>query len=65
MANKIIVQDTPVTVISDQGKDYICLTDMAGAKHDGNRAADIIKNWMRNRYTVEFLGTWAQASYTS
>ena len=31
---------------------------MAGAKHDGNRAADIIKNWMRNRYTVEFLGTW-------
>ena len=58
MANKIIVQDTPVTVISDQGKDYICLTDMAGAKHDGNRAADIIKNWMRNRYTVEFLGTW-------
>ncbi|MBO4586532.1 MAG: KilA-N domain-containing protein [Bacteroidales bacterium] len=58
MANKIIVQDTPVTVISNQGKDYICLTDMAGAKHDGNRAADIIKNWMRNRYTVEFLGTW-------
>lgn len=21
------------------------------------RAADIIKNWLRNRYTIEFLGT--------
>ncbi|MDE6106553.1 MAG: KilA-N domain-containing protein, partial [Bacteroidales bacterium] len=24
----------------------------------GSRAADIIKNWLRNRYTLEFLGTW-------
>ena len=23
-----------------------------------NRSADIIKNWLRNRYTIEFLGTW-------
>ena len=23
-----------------------------------SRAADIIKNWIRNRYTIEFLGTW-------
>ena len=58
MATKLIVQNTPVTVIIDKGKDYICLTDMAGAKTDGIRAADIIKNWLRNRYTIEFLGTW-------
>ena len=58
MANKIIVQNTPITVITEDSKDYISLTDMAGAKQDGSRAADIIKNWMRNRYTVEFLGTW-------
>ena len=25
-----------------------------------SRAADIIKNWLRNRYTLEFLGTWEQ-----
>ena len=24
------------------------------------RAADIIKNWIRNRTTLEFLGTWEQ-----
>ena len=31
---------------------------MANAKDDESRAADIIKNWLRNRYTIEFLGTW-------
>ena len=31
---------------------------MAGGKTDGGRAADIIKNWLRTRYTIEFLGTW-------
>ena len=30
---------------------------MAGAKDSESRAADIIKNWLRNRYNIEFLGT--------
>lgn len=29
----------------------ICITDMAGAKHNNIRAADVIKNWMRNLIT--------------
>jgi hypothetical protein len=33
---------------------------MAKAKEGESRAADIIKNWLRNRYTLEFLGTWEQ-----
>ena len=28
------------------------------AKGGDARAADIIKNWIRNRSTIEFLGTW-------
>ena len=39
-------------------QDYISLTDMASAKEGDSRSADIIKNWIRNRYTIEFLGTW-------
>ncbi len=31
---------------------------MAKAKEGDNRAADIIKNWIRTRTTIEFLGTW-------
>lgn len=33
---------------------------MANAKESESRAADIIKNWLRNRYTLEYLGTWEQ-----
>ena len=54
---KIKVQDTEISVISFKEQDYISLTDMANAKESESRAADIIKNWLRNRYTIEFLGT--------
>ena len=39
-------------------EDYICITDIANAKNDKSRAADIIRNWLRNRNTLEFLSTW-------
>ena len=54
----INVQDTAITVIDINNQDYISLTDMAGAKENDARAADVIKNWIRTRYTIEFLGTW-------
>ena len=57
---KITVKDTEVSVIKVNNEDYICITDMAKAKGNEARAADIIKNWMRNRTTLEFLGTWEQ-----
>lgn len=55
---KIKVQNTEITVVNIEEHDYISLTDMAGAKENDARAADVIKNWLRNRYTIEFLGTW-------
>ena len=59
--NRIItVQDIPITVSEADIDDYICITDMAIAKSDSSRAADVIKNWLRNRNTLEFLGTWEQ-----
>ncbi|WP_190238729.1 KilA-N domain-containing protein [Pelotomaculum schinkii] len=54
----ISVQDISVTIASFDMDDYICITDMAKAKGGDARAADIIKNWIRNRSTLEFLGTW-------
>jgi hypothetical protein len=57
---KIDVKGVAVTVSSKDGKDYICLTDIAKAKQGDARAADIIKNWIRNRSTLEFIGTWEQ-----
>lgn len=43
---KIIVQDTEVTVLNIEERDFISLTDMASAKEGDSRAADIIKNWI-------------------
>ena len=57
-SKNISVQATSVAILAHNGEDYICITEMAKAKSDDSRAADVIKNWMRNRTTLEFLGTW-------
>lgn len=54
---KITVENNEITVVTVNESDYISLTDMANAKESESRAADIIKNWLRARYTLEFLGT--------
>jgi len=54
----IIVDGTKVNITSVKEEDYISLTDMASSKDNDSRAADVIKNWIRNRATIEFLGTW-------
>ncbi len=55
---KIEVQSVQVGISEYNGEDYICITDMAQAKSDASRAADVIKNWIRTRTTLEFIGTW-------
>jgi hypothetical protein len=54
----IIVQGTGVTILSQtNGKNYICITDIARYKNPAE-PKDVVKNWMRNRGTIEFLGLW-------
>ncbi len=53
---KITVQQTNVTIISVNEKDYISLTDIAKYKSDDPTA--VIGNWMRNRNKIEYLGIW-------
>jgi hypothetical protein len=55
---KIKVENTEITVISNPEGDFISLTDMANAREGESRAADIIKNWLRTRYALEFLSVW-------
>lgn len=57
---KIKVESFEITIISNNENDYISLTDMANAKVSESRAADIIKNWLRTRYAIEFLSIWEQ-----
>ncbi|MEX0998236.1 MAG: KilA-N domain-containing protein [Flavobacteriaceae bacterium] len=57
---KINVNAIEINVLKINNKDFISLTDMANAKQSASRAADIIKNWLRTRYTIEFLSVWEQ-----
>jgi len=51
------VQGAAVAVLSQNQQDFISLTDIARFKNpDG--IDDLIRNWLRNRNTVEFLGVW-------
>ncbi|MFV0482357.1 MAG: KilA-N domain-containing protein [Campylobacteraceae bacterium] len=54
--SKIIVSGKEIQIQKINENDYICLTDMVR----GEEGTDHIKNWMRNRNTVEYLGIWEQ-----
>jgi len=54
------VQGAIINLSISKDSDYICIMDMAKAKDGSGRAADIIKNWIRTRTALEFLGTWEQ-----
>ena len=61
MRNRVInVQNVSVAVSKEEVDDYICISDLAKAKHGDSRTADVIKNWLRSRGTLEYLGTWEQ-----
>ena len=56
--DKISAAGVEIMVVSKGGKDdYISLTDIA-RKRNPEFPADVIKNWLRNRSTIEFLGLW-------
>lgn len=54
---KIAVKGTEITIFNREEKDYISLTDIARYKNP-NEPKDVVKNWMRNYSTIEFIGLW-------
>lgn len=59
VAAKIKVMDREVAIYAYNEADYICITDIARYK-SADRTDDLIRNWLRNRNTIEFLGLWEQ-----
>ena len=55
--NKLIVQDINVSLTKINDEDFISLTDIARSKNS-DEPKDVVKNWLRNKNTVEFLGLW-------
>jgi hypothetical protein len=55
MKKQIEVNGVVIRLYSQEEQDFICITDIAKQFEVGVSA---IESWMRNRNTVEFLGTW-------
>lgn len=53
----VSVKGTEITVLSYREEDYISLTDIARHRNP-DHTDDLIRNWLRNRNTIEFLGVW-------
>lgn len=54
---EVLSREVRLTGVNDQ--DYVCLTDIARYK-SADASDDLIRNWLRNRNTLEFLGIWEQ-----
>jgi hypothetical protein len=57
MAKKIEVLSREVWLTGVNDHDYVRLTDIARYKNP-EASDDLIRNWLRNRNTLEFLGIW-------
>ncbi len=53
-----MVNDITINIESNRNDDYICISDIAQVKRGDTVSKDVIKNWLRNRQTLEFLGAW-------
>lgn len=56
---KISVKGREIVIFNKDDEDYICITDIARYKNS-DRTDDLVRNWLRNRNTIEFLGIWEQ-----
>lgn len=54
---KIEVNGLSINITGIEDNDYISLTDLARIKNS-KEPKDVVKNWMRSRSTLEFLGLW-------
>jgi hypothetical protein len=54
---KISVKGNEIVVVTFNDSDFVSITDIAKFKN-ATHADDVIKNWMRNRNTIELLGLW-------
>ena len=54
---QILVKDTKIKTIKVNGMDYICITDIAKQRNP-IEPKDVVKNWLRSKNTIEYLGLW-------
>ena len=61
---QLLVQNTIVSFTRIAQGDFISLTDIAKVKNP-DEPKDVVKNWLRSRSTIDFLGLWEQINNPS
>ncbi|MCB0517321.1 MAG: KilA-N domain-containing protein [Lewinellaceae bacterium] len=55
----LVIEGTEITLFTREKDFYVSITNLA--RHQaGQRAGELVRNWLRARSTVEFLGEWEQ-----
>jgi hypothetical protein len=54
---QLLVQDTLISFTRIAQDEFISLTDIARVKN-ASEPKDVVKNWLRSRSTIDFLGLW-------
>ena len=55
----IIVKGISIATLKINDEIFISLTDIARNKNT-EELKDVVKNWMRSKATIEFIGIWEQ-----
>jgi len=62
--SNITVKEVSIRTLKVNGTDYISITDIAKQKNPVE-PKDVVKNWMRLKNTLEYLGIWEQLNNPS
>ena len=57
MKNKVTINNLEIGYKKINSEDYISITDMAKFRNPEHTGL-VISNWLRTRYTIEFMGIW-------
>ena len=60
---QLLVQDTLISFTRIAQDEFISLTDIARVKN-ASEPKDMVKNWLRSRSTIDFLGLWEKIDRT-
>jgi hypothetical protein len=61
---QLLVQNTVVAFTRIEQSSFLSLTDIARVKNP-DEPKDVVKNWLRSRSTLDFLGLWEQINNPS
>ena len=61
---EIVIKERIINITGIGDDDYVSLTDLAKIKNN-KEPKDVVKNWLRLKSTLKFLGLWESINNTN